>query len=66
MENETRGLSAGTIAGIVIGIFLFVVFVLAVLRWKGYLGRKEAEDDGKITRVLYVVNFRGQYMLPVI
>ncbi|XP_023525944.1 probable LRR receptor-like serine/threonine-protein kinase At1g53440 [Cucurbita pepo subsp. pepo] len=45
VENETRGLSAGAIAGIVIGIFLFVVFVLAVLRWKGYLGRKEAEDD---------------------
>lgn len=46
---ETRGLPAGAIAGIVVGIFVFVVLVFVVLRWEGYLGGKETEDDGKIT-----------------
>ena len=45
---DTGALSAGAIAGIVVGSFVFVVLVLAVLRWKGYLGGKDAEDSGKI------------------
>ncbi|XP_038898936.1 probable LRR receptor-like serine/threonine-protein kinase At1g53440 isoform X2 [Benincasa hispida] len=44
-DVETGRLSAGDIAGIVVGCFVFVVLVLAVLRWKGYLGRKETEDS---------------------
>lgn len=51
-DVETGGLSAGAIAGIVVGSFVFVVLVLAVLRWKGYLGGKDTEDSGKTPKVI--------------
>ena len=51
-DVEPGTLSAGAIAGIVVGSFVFVVLVLAVLRWKGYLGGKETEDSGKISKVI--------------
>ncbi|TYK27871.1 putative LRR receptor-like serine/threonine-protein kinase [Cucumis melo var. makuwa] len=44
-DVEPGTISAGAIAGIVVGSFVFVVLVLAVLRWKGYLGGKETEDS---------------------
>ncbi|XP_022981266.1 probable LRR receptor-like serine/threonine-protein kinase At1g53440 isoform X1 [Cucurbita maxima] len=44
-DVDTGALSAGAIAGIVVSSFVFVVLVLAVLRWKGYLGGKDAEDS---------------------
>ncbi|XP_022136558.1 probable LRR receptor-like serine/threonine-protein kinase At1g53430 [Momordica charantia] len=44
-DVETGALSAGAIAGIVVGIFVFVVLVLAILRWKGYLGGKDTENS---------------------
>ncbi|KAK9907152.1 hypothetical protein M0R45_002397 [Rubus argutus] len=38
------GLSAGAIAGIVVASCVFIVLVLAVLRYMGYLGGKDLED----------------------
>ena len=42
----TGGLSAGAIAGIVIGSCAFVGLILAVLWWRGYIGG-DKEDKGK-------------------
>ncbi|XP_022981275.1 probable LRR receptor-like serine/threonine-protein kinase At1g53430 [Cucurbita maxima] len=44
-DVETRELSAGAIACIVVGTFVLFVFILVVLRRKGYLGGKETEDN---------------------
>ncbi|XP_023525948.1 probable LRR receptor-like serine/threonine-protein kinase At1g53430 isoform X2 [Cucurbita pepo subsp. pepo] len=43
--DEAKRLSAGAIAGIVVGTFVLVVSVLVVLRRKGYLGGRETEDE---------------------
>ncbi|XVF04408.1 hypothetical protein REPUB_Repub05bG0079900 [Reevesia pubescens] len=40
-----EGLSAGAIAGIVIGSCVFVILLLIILRLKGYLGGKDDEND---------------------
>lgn len=54
-DVESRGLlSAGAIAGIVVGSFAFVVLVLIVLRRKGCLGNKDTEDKGEIIIVKYI------------
>ncbi|KAL5707372.1 hypothetical protein ACHQM5_018277 [Ranunculus cassubicifolius] len=42
--DTSTGLSAGTIAGIVVGSFVAVILILLVLWRKGYLGKKEVED----------------------
>lgn len=55
-DVEPGTISAGAIAGIVVGSFVFVVLVLAVLRWKGYLGGKETEDSGKIFKVICLLS----------
>ena len=43
---STGGISAGAIAGIVIGSCAFVVLILALLWWRGYIGG-DKEDKGK-------------------
>ena len=50
----TGGLSAGAIAGIVIGSCAFVGLILAVLWWRGYI-RGDKEDKGKnnIQEIVY-------------
>ena len=42
-----EGLSAGVIAGIVIGSCLIVILLLIILRLTGYLGGKDDENNGK-------------------
>ncbi|XP_071689067.1 probable LRR receptor-like serine/threonine-protein kinase At1g53440 [Rutidosis leptorrhynchoides] len=44
-DIPTDGLSAGAIAGIVIGSCAFVVLILAVLWKKGYLGAKDEDKE---------------------
>ncbi|KAL2496549.1 putative LRR receptor-like serine/threonine-protein kinase [Forsythia ovata] len=42
---DTGGLSAGAIAGIVVSSCVVVLFILAALWMKGYLGGKDVEDE---------------------
>ncbi|KAK9024461.1 hypothetical protein V6N11_004623 [Hibiscus sabdariffa] len=42
------GLSAGAIAGIVIGSFVILILLLVILRLTGYLGGKDNENDAKL------------------
>ncbi|KAI3815072.1 hypothetical protein L1987_14726 [Smallanthus sonchifolius] len=43
-HQDDGGLSAGTVAGIVIGLCAFIVLILVVLWKKGYVGGKDKEN----------------------
>jgi hypothetical protein len=58
------GLSAGAIAGIVVASCVFIVLVLAVLRYMGYLGGKDLEDKGKDNLFIQIFSLLHQF-LPV-
>lgn len=47
------GLSVGAIVGIVLASCVILVLILVFLRMKGYLGKKDLEDKGKINHFFF-------------
>ena len=48
-----RGLSVGAIVGIVLASCVILVLILVFLRMKGYLGKKDLKDKGKINHIFF-------------